>query len=76
MSMKNSSDTIGNRTHDLPACSTLPHPTAPLATVISILKICQVKLLIFVVPLQIFCVMVKGKDEVYLITGQKGPEGE
>ena len=27
MSMKNSSDTIGNRTRDLPACSTEPQPT-------------------------------------------------
>jgi hypothetical protein len=29
MSMKKSSDTIGNRTHDLPACSAVPQPTAP-----------------------------------------------
>jgi hypothetical protein len=29
MSMKNSSDTIGNQTHDLPACSAVPQPTAP-----------------------------------------------
>jgi len=28
MSMKNSSDTIGNRTRDLPACSAVPQPTA------------------------------------------------
>jgi hypothetical protein len=27
--MKNSSDTIVNRTRDLPACSTVPQPTAP-----------------------------------------------
>jgi hypothetical protein len=27
MSMQNSSDTIGNWTHDLPACSTVPQPT-------------------------------------------------
>jgi hypothetical protein len=26
MSMKNSSDTIGNRSHDLPVCSTVPQP--------------------------------------------------
>jgi len=26
--MKNSNDTIGNRTRDLPACSALPQPTA------------------------------------------------
>ena len=29
MSMKNSSDTIGNRTRDLLACSAVPQPTAP-----------------------------------------------
>jgi len=27
--MKNSSDTIGNRTRDVPACSVVPQPTAP-----------------------------------------------
>jgi len=27
--MKNSNDTIGNRTRDLPACSAVPKPTAP-----------------------------------------------
>jgi hypothetical protein len=26
--MKNSNDTIGNRTHDVPACSSVPQPTA------------------------------------------------
>jgi len=29
MLMKNSNDTFGNRTHDLPACSAVPQPTAP-----------------------------------------------
>jgi len=29
MSMKNY-DTIGNRTHDIPACSAVPQPTVPL----------------------------------------------
>ena len=29
MSLKNSNDTIGNRTSDLPACSAVPQPTAP-----------------------------------------------
>jgi len=28
--MKNSIDTMGNRTRDLPACSAVPQPTAPL----------------------------------------------
>jgi hypothetical protein len=27
--MKNSSDTTGNRTRNLPACSAVPQPTAP-----------------------------------------------
>ena len=27
--MKNSNDTIGNQTYDLPACSAVPEPTAP-----------------------------------------------
>jgi hypothetical protein len=30
MSMKNSNDTIRNQTHDLPACSAVLQPTAPL----------------------------------------------
>ena len=35
MSMKNSNDTIGNRTRDLPACSAVPQPTAlPRAPII------------------------------------------
>jgi len=29
MSIKISIDAIGNRTHDLPACSAVPQPTAP-----------------------------------------------
>jgi len=33
--MKNSNDTIGNRTRDLPACSALPQPTAsPRASIV------------------------------------------
>jgi len=32
MSLKSSNDTIGNQTHDLPACSTVPQPTVPLCT--------------------------------------------
>ena len=31
MSMKNSNDTIGNRTRNLLACSEVPQPTAPIA---------------------------------------------
>ena len=29
MSMKNSNDAVGNRTHDLPAYSSVSQPTAP-----------------------------------------------
>jgi hypothetical protein len=29
MSIKNSNDTIGNRTRDLPVCIAVPQPTAP-----------------------------------------------
>ena len=29
MSMKNSVDTVENRTRDLPTCSAVPQPTAP-----------------------------------------------
>ena len=32
MSMKNSNDTIGNGTRDLPTCSAVPQPTAPPRT--------------------------------------------
>jgi hypothetical protein len=32
MSMKNSNDTIGNRTRDRPACSALPQSTLPQRT--------------------------------------------
>jgi len=33
-SMKNLSDPIGNQTRDLPPCSALPQPTAPLCAVL------------------------------------------
>jgi len=36
MSMKNSSDSIGNRTRDLPACTAVRQPTAPPRTLIHI----------------------------------------
>jgi hypothetical protein len=35
--MKNPSDSIGNRTRHLPACSALPKPTAPLRTPLQII---------------------------------------
>jgi hypothetical protein len=39
-SLKNSSDSIGNRTRDLPVCSTVPQPTAPPRLVTVVLYIC------------------------------------
>ena len=37
MSMKNSNDTIGNQTRDLPTCSAVPQPTAlPRAPVVCV----------------------------------------
>jgi hypothetical protein len=33
--MKNSNDTIGSRTRDLPSCSAVPQPTAPPRTPIT-----------------------------------------
>jgi hypothetical protein len=39
MSMKNSNDTIGNRTRDLPAGSAVPEPTAPHITDCQLLKV-------------------------------------
>jgi hypothetical protein len=38
MSMKNSIDTIGNRTRDIPACSAVPQPNAPPPTPKGIIK--------------------------------------
>jgi hypothetical protein len=34
--MEDSNHTIRNRTHDLPACSTVPQPTAPLRVPLNI----------------------------------------
>jgi hypothetical protein len=36
MSMKNSNYTIGNRTHDLPACSAGPQTTAPPRAIVNV----------------------------------------
>ena len=42
--MKNSYDTIGNRTRDLPVCSAVPQPTAPPRTPITILYSLKIQL--------------------------------
>jgi hypothetical protein len=60
MSMKNSNDTIGNRTRDFPACSAVPQPTASPRKILPIfhfvknngiskIKICIVMICIFIV---------------------------
>ena len=45
MSLKNSNDTIGNRTRDLPTCSAVPQPTAPTRAPIA--KVAQSKNFLF-----------------------------
>ena len=39
---KNSNDTIGNRTRDLPACSAVPQPTAPPRATLNTLTVTNV----------------------------------
>jgi hypothetical protein len=39
MSLKNSNDTIGNRTRDLPACSAVPQPIAPPSVLVYVLLV-------------------------------------
>jgi len=49
MSMKNSSDTIGNQTRDLPACSAVPQPTAPPLIILT----CKINHLIYATAMAI-----------------------
>jgi hypothetical protein len=44
MSMKNSIDTIGNRTRDLPACSAVPQPTAPPRTPVYVSRFLYIRI--------------------------------
>jgi hypothetical protein len=55
MSIKNSNDTIENRTRDLPACSAVPQPTAPpcAPTNFHVMHYCFLNLVVYV-PLGIF----------------------
>jgi len=49
--MKNSSDTIGNRTRDLPVCSAVPQPTAsPRCCIIGIGTVCDPCMGCYVLP--------------------------
>ena len=58
MSMKNSSDTIGNRTRDLQTCGAVPQPNAPppypLAAEISFI-FTQVYLLCMAIENNVYC---------------------
>ena len=38
--MKNSNETVGNRTHNLPACSAVSQPTAPPRTPCIYMRVC------------------------------------
>jgi hypothetical protein len=49
MSMKNSSDTIGNQTRDLPAYSAVPQPTAPLVVAVVVTVVSVVVVVVVVV---------------------------
>jgi hypothetical protein len=53
MKMKNSSDTIGNRTHDISACGAVPQPTAPTHLLIAYCNI--LKLDVTFVDNSLFC---------------------
>jgi len=39
--MKNSDDTIGNQTRNLPACSAVPQPTAPPHAPLFVSSVCK-----------------------------------
>jgi hypothetical protein len=58
MSIKNSNDTIGNRTGDLLACSAVPQPTAsPRAPHLQVnfkINICEVSLCIVIVSESVY----------------------
>ena len=44
--MKNSSDTIGNRTRDLPACNAVPQPTALPRTPVTAVSVCVTEVML------------------------------
>jgi hypothetical protein len=48
MSVKNSSDTIGNRTRDVPVCSAVPQPTAPSNTKLDLKNVITQQIFLFV----------------------------
>jgi hypothetical protein len=67
ISMKHSSDTIGNRNRDLPACSTVPQPNAPPRTPNTVITV----YIFHVLPTQctyVFCVDLRTNS--YYFTSQ------
>jgi hypothetical protein len=66
--MKNSSDTIGNRTRDLPACSEVPQPNAPPST----LTLCTTTLnieMFCVLPTMHLCVLLELQKKQHKLIG-------
>jgi len=59
--IKNSNDTIGNRTRDLPACSAVPQPTAPPRIVICVVRLLFV---LFYVLFVCKCVLPLGDKQI------------
>jgi hypothetical protein len=58
MSMKNSSDTIENRTRDLTACSTVPQPTAsPLTPLVVVVVVVEVVVVVTVLVVLVGAVL-------------------
>ena len=55
--MKNSSYTIGNRNRHLPACSTVPQPTAPLHAPIYYVDFIHNYIFMMSVIQKIYCVL-------------------
>ena len=60
--MKNSNDTIGNRTRDLLACSAVPQPS-PRAPLLILLVVVVVVVAVAVVV----TIIIKGKDKCYCL---------
>jgi len=89
MSMKNSSDTTGNRTRELPACSAVPQsisPPQPVRLSFMTLRInsyylhIQPYMLAFVMVNLFFCELrtefiYEGKGKVIPLQARCGPEG-
>jgi hypothetical protein len=49
MSMKNSNNIVGNRTRDLPACSTVPQPAAPRRSPLNVITEANSEMLLLLI---------------------------